>query len=146
MVFLLRELPLNDEISIFGLPDRISCAKTIDEVSNIEKELVGIFGDVPPRTKHLLLFSRVRVLFTPTPATKIVVQDGFVEIYLEDLRDGLDSFLHSVALFAHDALLEIKLFPEGQSYLKIVLYMSGVNNLFSLLLSFVRLFDGGKLN
>ena len=124
---------------------RISCAKTLDEVSNIEKELVGVFGDVPPRTKHLLLFSRVRVLFTPTPATKIVVHDGFVEIYLEDLRDGLDSFLHSVALFAHDALLEIKLFPEGQSYLKIVLYMSGVNNLFSLLLSFVRLFDGGKL-
>ena len=50
-----------------------------------------------------------------------------------------------LSLFAHDALLEIKLFPEGQSYLKIVLYMSGVNNLFSLLLSFVRLFDGGKL-
>ena len=93
-----------------------------------------------------MLFSRVRVLFAPTPATKIVVHDGFVEVYLEDLRDGLDSFLRSVALFAHEALLEIKLFPEGQSYLKIVLYMSGVNNLFSLLLSFVRLFDGGKLN
>ena len=124
---------------------RISCAKTLDEVSNIEKELVGVFGDVPPRTKHLLLFSRVRVLFTPTPATKIVVHDGFVEIYLEDLRDGLDSFLHSVALFSHDALLEIKLFPESQSYLKIVLYMSGGTICF-LLLSFVRLFDGGKLN
>ena len=93
-----------------------------------------------------MLFSRARVLFTPTPATKIVVQDGFIEIYLEDLGDGLDSFLHSVALFAHDALLEIKLFPEGQSCLKIVLYMSGMNNLFSLLLSFVRLFGGGKLN
>jgi hypothetical protein len=72
----------------------------------------------------------------------IVVQDGFVEIYLVDLGDGLDSFLPSVALFSHEALLEIKLFPESQSYLKIVLYMSGVNNLFSLLLSFVRLFGG----
>ena len=50
---------------------RISCAKDLEELDKIEKEIEEIFGPLPKKTKELLIVARLRVLFSPTPVDKI---------------------------------------------------------------------------
>ena len=127
---------------------RISCAKKLQEVSKIEKELVEIFGELPTETKRLLLVSRLRVLFSSTPVIKIAFFDGSVDVFIKNIGDnlGLDAFLRSITAFVHDSVAEINLQPEKNNSLKVSLVLLNGKEGFNALFSFVRLFDKLQLS
>ena len=127
---------------------RISCAKKLQEVSRVEKELLEIFGELPMETKRLLLVSRLRVLFSSTPVIKIVFFDGSVDVLIKNIGDslGLDAFLGSITTFVHDSVSEINLQPEKNNSLRVSLTLLNRKEGFNALFSFVRLFDKLRLS
>ena len=122
---------------------RVSCAKTSEELSMIEKEILEIFGPLPKETKELFLIAQLRILFSPTPVDKILSNRGKVEIFMDSVDGGnnLDGFFEAVASFTHKDVDKVQFQRQSKNGLMVVLHLSRDSWGLEVLFCFVELFD-----
>ncbi len=123
---------------------RISCAKDLEELDKIEKEVLEIFGPLPKKTKELLGVARLRILFSPTPVDKIYSNNGKVEVFIDSLEglESTDSFFKEVACFTHEDVDRVQFQKRSKTEFVVILYLENDSLGLEALFFFVKLFDG----
>jgi len=126
---------------------RIGRATKIEELSNIEKSLVDVFGPIPKPTKNLLSMASVRILYTETPVLEIDCRDSFVSLLVGEIdKEKQLGFLSSVGSFVDSGLTHVQFRGEEKNALRVVLHLVDGSSPFALLLSFVHLFASPNKN
>ena len=120
---------------------KIGTASTLESIETIKRELVDVFGLIPPPTENLIAVAELKVLYKKTPFIYINHDNKKVELIANGVEKTLlPGFLSKVGGFAHPQVINIKFKDKKDGRMGVDINLLNAASAFDVLFSFERLF------